>query len=413
MRVSKGWRDYLAKLPRLWMHLDLSGARKPVPRSFVDKAVRRSKNRLTRMTIHRFEHVDVLKNIAIVCKGLAEVEIITLPHAMSFTLVDIVQRAPNLKRFVVRPMVTVDTVTQILRYRPNLEQLDFGAVDQSRHNATWHGPFPNLKAFSMHFADSRSSYRIAMQALLSQTSILQSISVSNMFFHWSTFSDLPLTSLILKRVKIDGDRFPRLPTTLQRLVLEYESTVALDGVAPTLVDSQVPKLHRLSLAGVSMLSADRFEDLLDSYHTIDETGLKHAKPSMDAVPLQSLAVHGVLADQSHGLFRDTNSLFGRSPRILTTALEVLDISMLPCNDDEIEHLLTYKTGLTSIDVSNTHITGASIKMLSEKLSTLRSIRADNCPRINGRDAIEYARRKGIAVSCSMVEQKGGRKIRYG
>jgi F-box/TPR repeat protein Pof3 len=86
---------------------------------------------------------------------------------------------------------------------------------------------------------------------------------------------------------------------------------------------------------------------------------------------------------------------------------------MPCDDNEIEALLKYKTGLTSIDLSHTKITGASIKMLVDGLPNLISINADHCPKITGRDAIEYATRKGVAVRCSMEEGKGGKKVRYG
>jgi F-box/TPR repeat protein Pof3 len=122
----------------------------------------------------------------------------------------------------------------------------------------------------------------------------------------------------------------------------------------------------------------------------------------------------LLDNQVPGLFNpNTRSLFTVSPRILTPSLHTLDIATLPCNDDEIEHLLSHKTGLASINLSSTQITGASIKMLADSLPSLKTIRAENCPRISGRDAIEYARRKGISVSCSMDEGKGSRKVRYG
>jgi F-box/TPR repeat protein Pof3 len=108
-----------------------------------------------------------------------------------------------------------------------------------------------------------------------------------------------------------------------------------------------------------------------------------------------------------------DGVLARSKRILTPALQHLDIAALPVNDNEIEQLLKRKTGITSIDISHTQITGASIKMLADGLNNLKTIKADNCPRINGRDAIEYARRKGITVSCSMGEGTGSRRVRYG
>ncbi|KAF2820718.1 hypothetical protein CC86DRAFT_374372 [Ophiobolus disseminans] len=411
MRVSRGWRDYIAKLSRLWMHLDLSGARRPVPRSFINKAVRRSENRLTKATIHRFEHVDVLKNVAKACNGLRELEFITLPHTMSSTLIEIVQCAPSLKRFIVHPEITQDAATQLLQNRPDLEHVGFSSVKRLRTDADWRGPFPFLTSFSLTLVDTWSSRSLQIPALLGQAVNLQSLMLGNVFFGANDCSSVPLTTLVLRRVTFTNDTVPILPATLQKLGIEYAGSMELRGNEHTLLQSRLPVLTHLGLADINMLSADRFEQLLDTYIDAEDPG--QIKTLENATPLQSISIRGILKERTDGLFKFAIGLFARSPRILTPSLQSLDIATMPCDDDEIEQLLNYKTGLINIDLSSTRITGASIKMLADHLPNLRTIKADNCPRISGRDAIDYARMKGISVSCSMDEGKGSRKIRYG
>tara|TARA_R110002003_G_scaffold228_7_gene16637 strand:+ start:14069 stop:15355 length:1287 start_codon:yes stop_codon:yes gene_type:complete len=414
MRVSKGWRDYLSKLPRLWMHLDLSGARKAVPRSFVDKAVRRSENRLTRATIHRFEHVDVLKNIAKSCKSLAEVEFVSLPHAISSTLTEIVQHAPSLSKLIIHPEITVDAATQMLSSRPTLKHVSFNSVRRSRHVADWIGPFPKLETFTMHHTEMTLTTGVSLANLLNNTSDLKTLKFTNLHIHdpagtLSVLTTIPLTTLVLRKVQFD--RFPVLPPTLQRLVIEYYGPFRLYEPGAMLLQSKLPALTHLAFTDINDLSPRLLGMLLDQFIDGDDQGQQKV---LDATPLQSVSIRGLLDNQVPGLFNpNTRSLFTVSPRILTPSLHTLDIATLPCNDDEIEHLLSHKTGLASINLSSTQITGASIKMLADSLPSLKSIRAENCPRISGRDAIEYARRKGISVSCSMDEGKGSRKVRYG
>ncbi|KAF1937640.1 hypothetical protein EJ02DRAFT_411903 [Clathrospora elynae] len=414
MRVSRGWRDYLSQRPKLWLHLDLSGARKPVPRSFVNMAFKRSESRMTRVTVHRFEHMDMLKNLAKAAKHLTELEFISVPHTMSSTLVDIVKSGPSLRKFVVHPEITLNTATTIVSNRPGFEQVTLNGVKFSNYQAVWQGPFPDMKTFTMQLVDSMSAYQISLTDLLSQAPSLESITLSNLSnlnepMGWP--EDLaqlpPLTSIVLKRVFCTF--IPVLPPTLQKLVIEHNGMRLLDGIKASLLRARVPELTHLTLSGFSALSADRLDEFLDS--CVVEGSVLELR---DAKPLKYLTIRGLLrnGDGDTGLFKGPGSLLGRSPRILTRALETLDIATMPCNDDEIEHLLTYETGLTSIDLSCTNITGASLKMLADKLPTLKTIKADNCPKINGRDAIHYAERKGISVSCQMGEQKGSRRIRY-
>lgn len=222
-------------------------------------------------------------------------------------------------------------------------------------------------------------------------------------------SMLPLEKFILKT---GPTNFPILPSTLQRFSLNY--VVASDlgaGDNSGLLRSRLPDLTHLSLFEVNNIDADRIEELLDVY--ADEEGQLHTLEG--AAPLQSLTFRGLPSNDNVGFFsKKTNSLFARSPRVLTPALQHLDLAKQAVSDDDIEHLLEHEvTGLRSVDFSYSYITGASIKMLVDKLPGLKTIYADNCSRISGRDAIEYARRKSVFVSCTMGEGKGGKKIRYG
>ncbi|CAN9094446.1 unnamed protein product [Alternaria alternata] len=425
MRVSKGWRDYLSKLPKLWMHLDLSGARRPVPRSFINIAFKRSEFRMTRVTVHRFEHLDVIKNLAKAAKDLSEMELISLPHTMPAMLLDIVKGAPNLKTLIIHPEIRGVSAVEIMHARPALEHLVLNSTrgvassSSGLGSATnWAISFGNLRTLSIHWSHQIMATHFGLTELLSRTPCLENLSLSNMEgFQFGQgwpreVTQLPpLKSLVLKRVDLQG--FPLLPPTLQRLVLDNNGSHGSLNLTDfgSLKRCCVPELTDLTISGFDGLNANAngIEILLECCMQNGET---HKCLSEKA--LHSLSLHGLLDDNSR-LFTplSQNSILGQSPRILTPALESLDISTMQCDDDEIEALLTYKTGLKTIDLSHTNITGASIKMLADRLPTLQSIKANNCTKINGRDAIHYAERKGISVSCQMLEQKGGRRIRYG
>jgi F-box/TPR repeat protein Pof3 len=419
MPVSRGWKDYLSKLPKLWMHLDLSGARRPVPRSFVSKAVKRSQDRVNRVTIHRFEHVDMLKNMAQMCKELRDLDIISLPYKVSASLIQMVQSARQLKKIVVRNEISLETATAILTNGPGLEHVSFyNLMRTTRYAAEWKGPFPNLKTFQVFGMDTFLESYFQTASFLEQAPALSSLELPSLniiapSIGLETLSSL--TTLILKRTKFLS--FPVLPTSLQNLTIEYDGSFNLlsTNIDTGLLRCRLPNLTHLTLHGFDGLCPEKLEELLDLY--MDDAGTIHAL--QPATPLTSLSIHGVLhispQQAQNTLFHpNPHSLLTRSPRILTTSLQHLDIASLPCTDDDIEQLLGHEVaGLQSIDVSWTNVTGAGIKMLADGIKGLKVIRADQCRRITGRDAILYAERKGIVVSCQMGEGKGGRKVRYG
>jgi F-box/TPR repeat protein Pof3 len=407
MRVSRGWHNYVAKLPRLWTHLDLSGARRPVSRKFVDKAVRYSENKLRRVTVYRLEHFDILRNIARACKSLTELEFISLPHAMSSTLVDIVQTASKLEKIVVHPQITMDTMGRIINTKPTLRHVAFYDVKASNHTLEWKCPTYDLESCRVHL-DRNIPYNASLMDSLRLTPKLEHLEMGNVLVDRPLPETLPLTTLVLR--KAGFVMFPILPGTLKKLVLDCDWPDQPPHFQAAISRARLPALTHLQITGMHDLSDTDMHKLLDLWVAPEDDSIH--LPIGNATPLESITIRTLLEEDA-SLFLSPDSLFLGSPRILTPALKHIDIATMPCNDDEIEALLKHKTGLTSIDLSQTQVTGASIKMLVDRLPTLKLIRADNCTRISGRDAIEYAARKGVAVTCSMGEGKGGKKVRYG
>ncbi|KAF1954674.1 hypothetical protein CC80DRAFT_536820 [Byssothecium circinans] len=429
LRVSKGWKNYLIKRQKLWLDIDFSEAVKPVSRSFVRRAVQYSENQVTRLVVHRFQHTDMLRNIATVCKDLREIEIISLPMLLAESLIEIAQCAQNLKKFKIRAGISSDTMIQILRHGPTLEHIEFYQI--TGHVGTeWKGPFPNLQTAVLNKGDINGPEQSMMVGpLLLQAPSLQSITLSSWaivaHIPYTLFAQTTLTSLELKRVRIP--HFPVLPSTLKRLVLVPRQQFSLRAPQPGAVlaphddgwswsnarNSRVQHLEHLVLRDVKDLSPDFLEALLDIWHD-PENGETHRFPESDQTPLKHLWLGGLLAESTpEGLFNDSGLLSG--PRILTPSLQSLSIAGLPCTDDDIETLVTHPLHLQTLDISSTNVSGASLKILADKQLDLQYLKADCCRRISSRDAVVYAQKRGISVSCSMIESggRGGKKVRYG
>lgn len=418
MRVSRGWSDYLTRLPPLWKHLDMSGTCKPVPRSFVDKAVRRSQYRLSHLTLHRFEHMDVVQNLAKACKSLEDLRIITLPSQTADSLIGIVQyAAQSLTKIAVESEITMNTSTQLLRYGTQLRHVVYHQLQTYRYQADWAGPFPNLEYLRISTRGNSQMQQLALDKLLIATPALQTLILTNMSGPGPRlpFKDLPLKRLVLHQISQITN--PILPPTLEELTIELSTLTNVSSIEAGLLASSLPSLTHLTLSNLSNLTQQFFTSILDlhaptAYKTTD---LTNPTPiPMHGTPLRHLSISGTLEVREKGLFRGPANTLNTSPRILTPALSSLVIRDLPLDDDEVEALLTHPTGLQVVDFSLSRITGASIRMLTDGLGGLKELKVNECANVVGYDGVQYAKARGVVVRCAMRSSvvAGARRVRY-
>ncbi|CAI6339626.1 unnamed protein product [Periconia digitata] len=446
LRVSKGWKHYITGRPNLWRDIDLSEASRPVSRGFMNKAVNYAERDVTRVALHKFHHTDMIPRIATACRNLREVEILSSPGMLSETFVQVARGAVGLKKFVVKPDITLDTITQIMSQRPTLEHVEFHSVIGKQVHVEWQGPFRQLHTIALNSDASRT---LIGGRLFEQTPNLQNLSLTGWKYGFNFGSDLhpypyntiPALLTILEIKRIDLPIFPPLPPTLKRFVLHPSKPLFLPSDSSVLVEitpsgqapittvpawhyahiSHLPHLTHLTLCEMGNLNPYFLQILLDRYKDPKEGGdASHPTANNGGAPLQHIWLCGVLDPAVSAALFSPTGLFAASPRILTPALQSLRLPSLPCTDDDIEDLVTMKPSVVDslqvADVSSTKISGASLKMLVDAVPQLQFIKADNCRMVSSRDAVTYVEGKGVGISCKMndgIGAGGGKKVRYG
>ena len=186
--------------------------------------------------------------------------------------------------------------------------------------------------------------------------------------------------------------FPWLPPSLEYLGIfpdvRWYNTWDHPVQATVLRDIIVPNLTFLGLSNVSMLSQQHLEWLLDCRQPSDPSD----SPT-DGAPLEHLSLPGC----SH-LEPALRRLLD-CPRIATPSLAFIDLSAFRLSDRDVIEMIEYLPGLTCVNLSQTAITGAAVKQLTDGLVApgLQKLILNNCPYISSADAVLYARSKGVVV----------------
>ncbi|ORX93200.1 hypothetical protein BCR34DRAFT_608623 [Clohesyomyces aquaticus] len=423
LRVSRSWKQNLIRSTRRWVHLDFSEASRGthVSRACVRNALSRSQNQVQTLVVSRFSHYDVLRTIATVCKGLTEATLL-YGGVAGHSIVEFAQIAMNLKKLIISVSVSLDTVTQVLRHRPTLEHAEFRSICSAHLVATWSETCPNLSTLVLIGSNSAETPAAALNVpgLMSQTPALRYLKL----FHWwgygpgsrtTDFSETSLTHLTLKEVHVSS--FPLLPKTLQQFVFRPHNQLSLQphrGVVSNALKSWVPNLTSLEISHCTNMDEKFLPNLLDRIPA--PWDLKTPVPDFGSAPLESLTINNTLTDNNNPFLIPGPKGLLATPRIVNSKLRSLNLSKQFCNDDDIEELVKRLKGLETVNLSQTRITGAAVKMLVDGLPKLRHLIIDDCERISSQDAAVYARKREIAVSQKMIpaiKSNGkGRKVRY-
>ena len=110
------------------------------------------------------------------------------------------------------------------------------------------------------------------------------------------------------------------------------------------------------------------------------------------------------------LLNDRLETLLKSPQL--RSLKNLSLSALHVNDDLVSDIPTYLPNIQRLDMSLTQITGVGVKALVVGLKgTLQWLCLDECRYVSV-DAVEYARREGVAVKFGFPDNlRNGKRVR--
>ncbi|KUJ18344.1 RNI-like protein [Mollisia scopiformis] len=386
LAVSKPWKHLLENIKDLWTELDTSYCKRPMNMKSLKIHLRRSKYTLDSALITmkaRFNDAE-FRLLANTCKDLRELRI-QGAGLIGASLSEAVPIAKNLKILHVSSLTeaSLGTVQSCLKKCENLDSMSFlkvkGSSTAVRDGAWVLAKNENIKNLELH-SDKKS--RLDMNGLVAATPNLVSATLCCWKFvannasttrlnllAWSHLEHLDLTNLQLKR-------FPILPPTLKHLILADNPLLKIQDAAELVSLTTMPLLERFNCHGTN----------------IDARAVKHLT--------YEGSINGHLKRLSLGArFIPTPAVSVDEEYPQSGSLEELSLDLLPIDDARAMEIVRLYPSLRKLDVSGTNVTGVAVRDFVDRGIT--SLNLDNC-RATSRDAVEWARGRGIEVSYNFA-----------
>ncbi|OQE35259.1 hypothetical protein PENCOP_c014G07469 [Penicillium coprophilum] len=360
LRVCKGWGQFISGLSSLWMHIDLLDARSRVPWTSVRNYIHRSRAQLTNATIANIvpsaapKVLDMLSR----CTELEHLKLMVPHDQPNEFYLKIKREFRQLKSITCGPDISLSEacVADMISTLPNLEKAAF-----------LNSVYPNLEKFRLLWDHpGPRSYQ---------------------FDPVREGNELPpLRILELWGAAVPAIFYAILPTSLEDLRLFTGSHSSRDRRASMLLGGDgLPNLRTLVFDNISWVS--------DSTLLLF---LNHSK-----APLRSLHVNFCYNIRGEEFISLLGESAGANPE-LRELTEVGVVGMSDLEDGNVERLWALLPKLKIFNLSETRITGCTIRMFADARNEepartkLESLVIKGCDGVS-RDAIDYGRQMGLNI----------------
>ncbi|KAL8785164.1 MAG: hypothetical protein Q9213_003510 [Squamulea squamosa] len=394
------WRDYLKSTPSLWATLDFSKAKANVPKTALQRYVRFSQGRVTKVVMSRFttQQPTNVQYMVSSCKGIEHLEVDS--GYANTSLIKAGQIAKNLKCLVLSAScpTSLDCVSQILGKCTTLVRAEFHRITHTGSFVPqWQGDMSRLRTLVLSVADidlNRPEFMPSLDPLINMIPDIRELRLKN----WISRIGLPKADGLnmkyletLDLVNFRGEVNPEALPSLRNLVIHDCDRTLKRFMEEPMSDLRIDSLTELHLAIAHTLNLNSLLRLL---------GPK--PPNLKKLRL------------SHCLAITTADLVTLIEMGVIDQLTELDLSgTRSVTDVIIQSMASRAHQLKKIRLSMTDITGVGVKaLLRNPHSQLQYLGISYCWNVSA-DAVILARNiKGLTVESHHQEPKGRRKIRW-
>ncbi|RKF63329.1 putative f-box tpr repeat containing protein pof3 [Erysiphe neolycopersici] len=381
--VSKGWKTLLESFRSLWTTLDTTYIHNLIPVKSLKIFLRRSNYTLYRATISLKCLADRsrLQYIVETCRFLKELEL-RGSHILDNTQFHLFSSAKEIEKLYITQNVLVESKlmqNMLKNCCQSLVEVRFSNVQGSRYefiNFKW----PKLDALKSITLRASDNGAIDMNYFLEATPNVTTVVLDRFEVLIKQTLDLRSWSHLKRLHLLHAGllKFPKLPQTLQHLVLDKNPNLSITD-----------ELEKEDLFSLPLLETFYCQSTsIELHHLFAIT-----KACIQANNFKSLGIGGHYHNHLIMVSYSTNKIPKNLPPSLS--LEELSLALLPITDNQILEILQLYPKLRKIDLSGTCVTGVTIKALIEK-GGVEWIKVSDQMSVSF-DAIELARNKGIYV----------------